>query len=179
MMKLSPPSFLLLCSLLFLLHFTAVAQSSPHVVDKCPSMNTFDTCNQLLSANCSWCSERGMNTTNGNCFNTTLATCCGEFGDDCYYPRVCNTTTTNCCLPYYECEYAGNPTCCPKATSCCAARHVAICCESDTETCCSPNTMYATCCPTGSVCCGTVQSYDAIWCCPAGSQCSTTTFKCD
>ncbi len=174
------PSLILLCSFFLLLHFTT-AQSSPvDVLDKCPSMDTYDTCNQLQLENCSWCSERAMNATNGHCYNTTLATCCGEYGDDCHYPIVCDIANSSCCLPYYECEYAGNPTCCPTATSCCAARHEAICCESATQTCCSPNTMYATCCPIGSVCCGSFQYYEAIWCCPSGSQCNTTTtYKCD
>eukprot|EP01121_Diplochlamys_sp_Union-15-3_P004570 TRINITY_DN14755_c0_g1_i1.p1 TRINITY_DN14755_c0_g1~~TRINITY_DN14755_c0_g1_i1.p1 ORF type:complete len:175 (-),score=7.14 TRINITY_DN14755_c0_g1_i1:14-511(-) len=133
---------------------------------------------QCIEKGCSWCSNYYLNSsTIGICYDpSTNMSCCAEFGYDCFYNTILCASTESCCMPEWDCEYAGQPRCCSANTSCCSARHSTNCCT-PTQVCCSPNSMYSACCEKNEVCCGTIQN-DWTWCCPEGTTCSASTDEC-
>eukprot|EP01012_Entosiphon_sulcatum_P005754 TRINITY_DN1261_c0_g1_i1.p1 TRINITY_DN1261_c0_g1~~TRINITY_DN1261_c0_g1_i1.p1 ORF type:complete len:185 (+),score=21.27 TRINITY_DN1261_c0_g1_i1:132-686(+) len=141
------------------------------VKDRCSGPATNATCTQKGDG-CQWCPKQSNDPTNleGECYDPKAAVCCGYQNWDCYYPILCDVQEGGlCCLPAFQCEYGGGPSCCKPGARCCGDE----CCGPEQQCCLGFHR--GVCCDGAAVCC--MQGASGV-CCANNSTCNGPTGGC-
>ena len=112
----------------------------------------------------------------GGCYNKTAGgSCCADpDGDDCDGRFAICTAQQKCAMPMWECEYAGSPTCIPKADTACQNRHTVTACTASQQCCLGAGVSTSFCCDKGTTCCTGSSPFGGDTCCSPDETCNQT-----